>query len=180
MDGDLAELIKRSGSDRLGKSVPQDELGLFHVFFSQHLIVSRHMSRNTLLMFYNVIPRPTLLTSISKKDGDRPRSITRSLPQDVYIRRKNDHPAGQGRIYTANLNFVSTHLSKPGHRSWCCCMSPRCLLCQFIDRCFLSWVLFIEKTVKQFTYASRSFCPNGGNSVVDVSRCDTSWYEPYV
>ena len=26
-------------------------------------------------------------------------------------------------------------------------MSPRCLLRQFVDRCLLSWALFIEKTV---------------------------------
>ena len=73
--------------------------------------------------------------------------LTRSLPRDVYIRRKNDHPGGQGRIYTSNLNFVSTHLSKPGHRCGCCCMSPRCLLCQFVDRCLLFGAFFIEKTV---------------------------------
>ena len=49
--------------------------------------------------------------------------LTRSLPWDVYVvRRKNDHPGGQGRIYTSNLNFVFTHLSKPGHRRGCCCM----------------------------------------------------------
>ena len=70
--------------------------------------------------------------------------LTRSLPRDVYIRRKN---GGQGRIYTSNLNFVFTHLSKPGHRRGCCCMFPRCLLRQFVDRCLLSWALFIEKTV---------------------------------
>ena len=74
--------------------------------------------------------------------------LTRSLPRDVYIRRKNDHPGGQGRIYTSNLNFVFTHLSKPGHRRGCCCMFPRCLLRQFVDRCLLSWALFIEKTVR--------------------------------
>ena len=73
--------------------------------------------------------------------------LTPSLPRDVYMRRKNDHAGGQGRIYTSNLNFVSTHLSKPGHRCGCCCMSPRCLLRQFVDRCLLSWALFIEKTV---------------------------------
>ena len=73
-------------------------------------------------------------------------ALTRSLPRDVYIRRKNDHPGGQGRIYTSKLNFISTHLSKPGHRRGCCCMSPRCLLRQFVDRCLLSWALFIEKT----------------------------------
>ena len=73
--------------------------------------------------------------------------LTRSLPRDVYIRRKNDHPGGQGRIYSSHLNFVSTHLSKPSHRRGCCCMSPRCLLRQFVDRCLLSWALFIEKTV---------------------------------
>ena len=27
---------------------------------------------------------------------------------------QNDHPGGQGRIYTSNLNFVSVRLSKPG------------------------------------------------------------------
>ena len=74
-------------------------------------------------------------------------NLTRSLPRDVYIRRKNDHAGGQGRIYTSNLNFVSTHLSKPGHWCRCCCMSPRCLLRHFVDRCLLSWALFIEKTV---------------------------------
>ena len=46
-----------------------------------------------------------------------------------------------------SLNFVSTHLSKPGHQRGCCCRSPRCLVRQFVDRCLLSWVLFIEKTV---------------------------------
>ena len=63
------------------------------------------------------------------------------------LRRKNDHPGGQGRIFTSNLNFVFTHLSKPGHRRGWCCMFPRCLLRQFVDRCLLSWALFIEKTV---------------------------------
>ena len=80
---------------------------------------------------------------IRKTRGD----LTRSLPRDVYIRRKNDHPGGQGRIYTSNFHFVSTHLSKPGHRRGCCGVSPRCLLRQFIGRCLLSWAFFIEKTV---------------------------------
>ena len=75
--------------------------------------------------------------------------LTCSLPRDVYTRRKNDHPGGQGRMCTPNLNLVSARLSKPGHRRGCCCMSPRCLLRQFVDRCLLScnWALFIEKTV---------------------------------
>ena len=72
--------------------------------------------------------------------------LNRFLPQDVYIRRKNDYAGGQGRICTSNLNFVSAHLSKPGHRCGCCCMSPRCLLRQIVDRCLLSWAFFIEKT----------------------------------
>ena len=92
--------------------------------------------------------------------------LTRSLPRDVYIRRKNDHPRGQGRMYTSNLNLVFTHLSKPGHRRGCCCVFPRCLLRQFVDRCLLSWALFIEK---QFFYASCGFCPNGGKQ-----RCGCS------
>ena len=33
---------------------------------------------------------------------------------------------------------------------------------------------------KQFFYASRGFVQMAGNSVVDVPRCDTSWYELYV
>ena len=73
---------------------------------------------------------------------------------------------GQGRIYTSNLNFVSTHLSKPSHPCGCCCMSPRCLLRQIVDRCLLSWALFIEK---QVFYASRGFCSNGGKQ-----RCGCS------
>ena len=85
---------------------------------------------------------PTIITSQTRVSP-----LTRSLPRDIYIRHKNDHPGGQGRIYTSYLNFVSTLLSKPGHRRGCCCMSPRCLLRQFVDRCLLSWVLFIEKTV---------------------------------
>ena len=93
-------------------------------------------------------------------------SLTRSLPRDVYKRRKNGHPGGQGQ-YTSNLNFVFADLSKPGHRRGCCCMFPRCLLRQFVDRCLLSWALFIEKTVLQsFT---RCFCPNGGKQ-----RCGCS------
>ena len=35
--------------------------------------------------------------------------LTRSLPRDVYKRRKNHHPGGQGLIYTSHLNFVSKH-----------------------------------------------------------------------
>ena len=31
------------------------------------------------------------------------------------------------------------------HRYGCCCMSPRFLLRQFVDRCLLSWALFIDK-----------------------------------
>ena len=92
--------------------------------------------------------------------------LTRSLPRDVYIRRKNDHAGGQGRIYTSNPNFVSTHLSKPGHRCGCCCMSPRCLLRQFVDRCLPSWALFIEKTV---LLCFARFCPNG-----EKQRCGCS------
>ena len=59
---------------------------------------------------------------------------------------QNDHPGGQGRIYTSNINFVPT-LLKPSHRCGCCCMSSRCRLRQFVDRWLLSWALFIEKTV---------------------------------
>ena len=33
---------------------------------------------------------------------------------------------------------------------------------------------------KQFIYASRSFCPNGGKQRCGCSRCDTSWYKLYV
>ena len=112
--------------------------------------------------------RQTLTASITKV----PLILTRSLPRDVYIRRENDHPGGQGRIYTSHLNFVSTHLSKPGHRRGCCCMSPRCLLRQFVDRCLLFWAFLLRK---QFFYASRGFCPNGGKQRcgrVDVPRCE--------
>ena len=65
-------------------------------------------------------PHPVLFEQLTGQ-SIRAAALTRSLPRDVYIRRKNDHPGGQGRIYTSHLNFVSTHLSKPGHRRSCCC-----------------------------------------------------------
>ena len=45
-------------------------------------------------------------------------------------------------------------------------MSPRCLLRQFVDRCLLFWAFSLRK---QFFYASRGFCPNGGKQ-----RCGCS------
>ena len=92
--------------------------------------------------------------------------LTHSLPRDVYIRRKNDHPGGQECMYTSHLNFVSTHLSEPSHRRGCCCMSPRCLLRQFVDRCLLFWAFFIQKTV---LLCFARFCLNGGKQ-----RCGCS------
>ena len=103
--------------------------------------------------------------------------LTRSLPRDVYIRRKNDHPGGQGRIYTSHLNFVSTHLSKPGHRRGCCCMSPRCLLRQFVDRCLLFWAFFIEKTV---ILCFARFLSKWRETALWMFPNATSWYELYV
>ena len=104
-------------------------------------------------------------------------NLTRSLPQDVYIRRQNDHPGGQGRIYTSHLNFVSTHLSKPGHRCGCCCMSPRCLLRQFVDRCLLFWAFFIEKTV---LLCFARFLSKWRETALWLFPDATSWYELYV
>ena len=103
--------------------------------------------------------------------------LTRSLPRDVYIRRQNDHPGGQGRIYTSHLNFVSTHLSKPGHRRGCCCMSPRCLLRQFVDRCLLFWAFFIEKTV---LLCFARFLSKWRETALWLFPDATSWYELYV
>ena len=99
--------------------------------------------------------------------------LTRSLPRDVYIRRQNDHPGGQGRIYTSHLNFVSTHLSKPGHRRGCCCMSPRCLLHQFVVRCLLFWAFFIEKTV---LLCFARFLSNRRETALWMFPDATSWY----
>ena len=79
-------------------------------------------------------------------------SLTRSLPRDVYIRRKNDHPGGQGRIYISNLNFVSPHLSKPRHRSGCCCMSPGVF---FVSSLIAACSFGPCSLRKQFFYASR-------------------------
>ena len=104
-------------------------------------------------------------------------TLTRSLPRDVYIRRQNDHPGGQGRIYTSHLNFVSTHLSKPGHRGGCCCMSPRCLLRQFVDRCLLFWAFFIEKTV---LLCFARFLSKWRETALWLFPDATSWYELYV
>ena len=102
--------------------------------------------------------------------------LTRSLPRDVYIRRQNNHPGGQGRIYTSHLNFVSTHLSKPGHRRGCCCMSPRCLLRQFVDRCLLFWAFFIEKTV---LLCFARFWSKWRETALWLFPDATSWYELY-
>ena len=103
--------------------------------------------------------------------------LTRSLPRDVYIRRQNDHPGGQGRIYTSHLNFGSTHLSKPGHRRGCCCMSPRCLLRRFVDRCLLFWAFFIEKTV---LLCFARFLSKWRETALWMFPDATSWYELYV
>ena len=65
----------------------------------------------------------------------------------VCICRKNDHAGGQGRIYTSNLNFVSTHLSQPSHRRGCCCMPPKCHPRQCVACCLLSCALFVVKIV---------------------------------
>ena len=108
------------------------------------------------------------------------RLLTRSLPRDVYIRRQNDHLGGQGRIYTSHLNFVSTLLSKPGHRRGCCCMSPRslrCLLRQFVDRCLLFWAFFIEKTV---LLCFARFLSKWRETALWLFQDATSWYELYV
>ena len=116
----------------------------------------------------------------SKRHGKKVkpnRRLTRSLPRDVYIRRQNDHPGGQGRIYTSHLNFVSTHLSKPGHRRGCCCMSPRCLLRQFVDRCLLFWAFFIEKTV---LLCFARFLSKWRETALWLFPDATSWYELYV
>ena len=59
-------------------------------------------------------------------------ALSHSLPLDVYIRRKNNHQVGgQGRKYTSNLNFVSSHLSQPGHWHGGCCMPSKCHLRQW-------------------------------------------------
>ena len=91
--------------------------------------------------------------------------LTRSLPRDVYGTSQK-RPSRWPRTYTSNLNFVSTYLSNPGHRRGCCCISLRCLLRQLVDRCLLSWALFLRK---QVFYSSRRFCPNGGKQ-----RCGCS------
>ena len=115
--------------------------------------------------------------SAQKKCSGQPFALTRSLPRDVYIRRQNDHPGGQGRIYTSHLNFVYTHLSKPGHRHGCCCMSPRCLLRQFVDRCLLFWAFFIEKTV---LLCFARFLSKWRETALWLFPDATSWYELYV
>ena len=110
-------------------------------------------------------------------DALHAKRLTRSLPRAVYIRRQNDHPGGQGRIYTSHLNFVFTHLSKPGNRRGCRCMSPRCLLRQFVDRCLLFWAFFIEKTV---LLCFARFLSKWRETALWLFPDATSWYELYV
>ena len=124
--------------------------------------------------FYTMVQKKSKMTKTQIKGGP---ALTRSLPRDVYIRRQNDHPGGQGRIYTSHLNFVSTHLSKPGHRRGCCCMSPRCLLRQFADRCLLFWAFFIEKTVLP---CFARFLSKWRETALWLFPDATSWYELYV
>ena len=96
------------------------------------------------------------------------------------IRRENDHPGGQGRIYTSHHNFLSTHLSKPGHRRGCCCMSPRCLIGE------VRWSLLALLGLFHWENSSSMlrvvFVQMAGNSVVAIWMFPeaTSWYELYV
>ena len=126
-----------------------------------------------------VVPMFRALIVIRSVDrlGSVALKLTRSLPRDVYIRRQNYHPGGQGRIYTSHLNFVSTHLSKPRHRRGCCCMSPRCLLRQFVDRCLLFWAIFIEKTVLP---CFARLLSKWRETALWLFPDATSWYELYV
>ena len=80
-------------------------------------------------------------------------------------------------IYTSHLNFVSTHLSKPGHRRGCCCMSPRCLLRQFVDHCLLFWAFFFEKTV---LLCLARVLSKWRETALWLFPDATSWYELYV
>ena len=43
--------------------------------------------------------------------------LTRSLPRDVYIRRQNDHPGGQGRM-ASNFRHLAGY--KDGTGTFCC------------------------------------------------------------
>ena len=91
---------------------------------------------------------------------------------------KHCHPGGQGCIYTSDLNLVSSHLFTARPPASLFCISPRCLLPQFVACCLHSWVLLWRK---QFFCASRGFLlKKAGNRVVNVPRCDTSWYELYI
>ena len=139
-------------------------------------------SRTAKPLFYLYLSTRSLLTCSSMTKHNTLQQefyteLTRSLPRDVYIRRQNDHPGGQGRIYTSHLNFVSTLLSKPGHRRGCCCMSPRCLLRQFVDRCLLFGAFFIEKTV---LLCFARFLSKWRETALWLIPDATSWYELYV
>ena len=93
--------------------------------------------------------------------------LTRSLPRDVYIRRKNDHPGGQGRIYIrpASISFLLI------------CQSPATdvvvVACFrgvfFVNSLIAAYSLGLCSLRKQFFYASRGFCPTGGKQ-----RCGCS------
>ena len=104
-------------------------------------------------------------------------SLTRSLPRDIHVRCKKDHPGGQGRIYTSNLNFVSTHVkARP----------PTWLLLQVseVSSSSVRWSLLALLGLVHCENSSSMLCAvfvqMAGNSVVDVSRFNRSWSELYV
>ena len=94
--------------------------------------------------------------------------LTRSLPRDVYIRRQNDHPGGQGRIYTSHLNFVSFVKARP----------PAWLLFHVseVSSSSVRWSLLALLGLFQWENSSSMLhavlVQMAGNSVVAVPRCD--------
>ena len=90
----------------------------------------------------------------------------------TYIRRKNDHSGGKGRVYTFCFNFVSTHMSKRDHQRGSCCTSMRGL---FVSSPVAACSVQSCSLKNSSSMLCAVFVQMAGNSVLDVSRCDTTW-----
>ena len=64
----------------------------------------------------------------------------------IYVAKTTIPVAKDVYIRPTSISFLRICQS-PATGVGCCCMSPRCLLRQFVDRCLLFWAFFIEKTV---------------------------------
>ena len=84
---------------------------------------------------------------------------TTVLPRDVYIRRKNDHPGGQGSIRPSSISFLRICQRPATNVVVVACLRGVLFVSSFIAACSLGSCSLIEKTVY---LCFPRFCLNGG------------------